>query len=112
MKLEAISTHERALIIQHLSRFGDWEANRLGAHVRIARYRTAGGTKTMIQFAVGRGKFNQHGNAPTVGEAVDEINKLVKGRPDLKLSDVPLFARRIWSSTTERLPYRDSEVEA
>jgi hypothetical protein len=89
MKIDAISIIERAFIIRVLREQGKWEANRMGAHVRIYRFRTAD-RRGRIEYAVGRGTFNRYGNACTVGQAVVEINQIIAGRADRSVAAVPV----------------------
>lgn len=76
MKIQAISTHETALIIQQLAARGTWKATRLGAFVEFARIRQRSGQ--VIQYAVTIGPHKVvHARADTVAIAVDDCNALI-----------------------------------
>lgn len=82
MKHEPISSHEKPSIIQRLSQRQDWQGKRKGVFVRIVRlYTKAPGSH--IEFFVGH-PLSKVGNASTVAEAIDEINRLILSRDPQK----------------------------
>ena len=78
MKLDAISNHEQALIIQQLANTGNWQAARMGAVVRMVRYQSPVGC--VVQWSVRIGKMTVSQQAGTVAEAVREVNGIIRGR--------------------------------
>jgi hypothetical protein len=79
MKIEAISIHERAIIIRQLALTGKWRAERLGALVEMARFKTA--TSSVIQYSVSMGRYLiVSARAATVADAVTDINAMIAGR--------------------------------
>ena len=76
MKIQAISSHETALIIRQLAARGKWSATRLGAQVEFARMKTAAGNA--IQYAVTIARHQVvHARAVTVADAVDQVNSII-----------------------------------
>lgn len=76
--VDAISIIERAFIMRVLRTQHNWEARRRGAHIRIFEAQTPKGPE--FRYRVGRGTRNVGGQAPSVGEVVDEINGIVAGQ--------------------------------
>lgn len=82
MKHEPISSHEKPHIIQTLARRQDWQGRRKGVFVRIVRLYTKA-PASIIEFYVAL-PSPKHGNASTVAEAIDEINRLIMSRDPQK----------------------------
>lgn len=117
MKIDAISTHERALIIHQLEERGKWHGERMGAQVWIARVKTAHGGEIHYTVTIGRTVVNA--KCKTVGEAVAEVNSVIHGRPavamagrapDPQCTGTPQLVRQRngRSLDTEWLPYKDA----
>lgn len=91
MKTEPFSPHDRSTIIAKLQESGQWEGIRGGCPVRFVRYHAAAGetiqyavqvspTPAPISLHVPAGTWVSD-QAATVAEAIEECNKLIKGRP-------------------------------
>lgn len=116
VKIDAISTHERALIISHLKVHEKWEATRLGAEVCIVKIRTQD-RKTQIHYSV---EHRSHADAvrrsagirETVGDAVVAINEAIalKPRPPRPLPSSCSHLRPAWMESDYRLPYKDADL--
>ena len=76
MKIDAISTTERATIIAKLAARGKWKGERMGALVEFARIKTA--TGHVIQYAVTIRRHSVcYARAATVADAVTACNHLI-----------------------------------
>jgi hypothetical protein len=78
MKIQAISNHERATIIAHLSKHPLWKAERLGASVEIARFTPNAKTGEAVLYSVTMaGARLAHARADTVFDACEDINDMI-----------------------------------
>lgn len=111
MKSDAISTHERALIIRHLAEHGKWQATRLDAEVCIARIRTLKPKRWSIHYYVLSDGVKATGVRRTVAEAIETINQAVRPKPR-KFEPLSTCAhlRPGWMENY-RLPYADADLQ-
>jgi hypothetical protein len=78
MKIDPISTHERAIIIAQLANVGKWQSRRMGALVRMVRFQSANGCQLRYSVTVRTRVITD--TAPTVYAAVEACNQIIRGR--------------------------------
>lgn len=76
MKTDAISGHERALIITQLRERGKWEGVRMGANVQLVRFNAKSGTVVCYSVAFGSHTMVS-ARASSVYDAVTDINAVI-----------------------------------
>lgn len=107
MKIDPISNHERAYIIAQLARTGKWAAKRMGAEVRIVRFKSESGNR--IQYAIRLKSAWVHGQEPTAARAIAAVNETLIGSPRRQAPPrIPAFQTQ--RSGGEWLPYKDAEL--
>jgi len=79
MKVDPISTHERALIIHHLAACGKWQGTKMGAQIALTRYTTVD-QRELIQYSVQIRHWAVSGQAKTVFDAIEEVNQAIRRR--------------------------------
>jgi hypothetical protein len=103
VKTEAISNLERAHIIQQLAHHGKWKAERMGATVEMARFRTLtdgrrvySTSASLVYYSVTlAGHLVVSARADTVGQAVDDVNKIIHGHAPQLTARVAQSARAV-----------------
>lgn len=86
--MDAIPIIKRAFIMRILRSQGNYEVTSRGRHIRLFRSEK----DQAVHYRVGRGPRNVVGEAPSTGDAIDNINRIIAGG----------FQPRAY-----QLPYRD-----
>ena len=104
MKTDAISTHERCLIVHELLKWGKWEKQTHGARITLLLYRSEG--KECIQYGVTRGSQTISQQVRTLNDAMRCVNEIIRGGK--RKRNLVVIPRRVAQGGGDTwLPYKD-----